>query len=164
MTKSEFIQNLGLRPQFVSLVIDTEATLVKPKSNPFFGLRKISYRLFILNFMYERSVIAQLIREGSDPELYISGGRRNGLEYVDGSKCLMFHPNKVGNYIWVKEEKLLEESFFLNGIQIEKEKLNGFLYLASPALTQEPLEKKIVVKNIKLENVVSLTANGQIFY
>jgi len=164
MTKFEFIQSIGLNPQFVSLVMDTPADLVSPKSNPFNGLQKITYRLVICNFIYERSVIAQLEREGKSPDLYVSGGRRNGLEYFKGSKCLMHNKDFSESYLWVKIEKILEYKYMLNSEEIPETKLIGYLREKSSPMTQEPLDKKIEVRNIKLSNIISITANGQIYY
>jgi len=160
MNVFDCILTLGKKPQFASMVTRTEPTLVKPSSNPFKGLIKVSYRSVIFNFIYENSVRKQLEREGKNIEEYISGGRRNGLEYIGESKCLMFHPEKGTKYAWVKQEKELETKFFLDGKEVEKDKLVGYLYEQPTAKTQDCIDKKIFSFNVKLENILEITANG----
>lgn len=159
MTKLQFIESLGNRPQFITLITETSPKLVKEKSNPFQGLIKVSYRKCILNFVYEKSIQNQLLREGKSIEEYINGGRRNGLEYIGNSKCLMYHP-KGEKYLWVMQIESLETKYLLNGKEIDSKQLDGFLYVPKAPQTQNSLDKKITCFNVKLDNILAIKANG----
>lgn len=162
MDKISFIKSLGKNPQFVTLVTETDVELIKEKSNPFQGLKKISYRHAILNFVYEKSVVKQLQREGKSPEEYLKHSRTNGLEYYGESKCLMTKGEQ--KYLWFKLEKELETKYILDGIEIDSNKLDGFIRVSKAPQTQNPLEKKIVARNIKFENIIAIKAQKQTFY
>lgn len=165
MNAFQFIQNLGKRPQFVTIISQTEAVLIKPKTvnQKWIGLKKVSYKLVLLNFLYENSVINQMIREGIDPESFEAGERTNGLVYYPNSKCLMHNADKTKEYLWYKLEKSLETRYFLGEKEIDKKDLVDILYVPKSSSTQELLEKKIIVNNLKLENLLAIKANGEIF-
>lgn len=165
MNAFQFIQSLGNRPQFATIVSETEPTLIKPKNlnSKFIGLKKVSYKLVLLNFLYDNSVRNQMIREGIDPESFEQKERTNGLIYYPNSKCLMHNIDQTKDYLWYKLEKNLESKFFLNGIEIPKVALEGVLYVAKSSSTQESLEKKIIVNNLLLSNLVAIKANGQTY-
>jgi hypothetical protein len=166
MKAFQFINSLGTNPQFASIVVDTEAKLIKPKTvnSKFIGLRKISYKSILLNFIYENSVRNQMVREGIDPESLVTKERTNGLVYYPNSKCLMHNADQTKDYIWFKLEKSLETKYFLNGIEVDKKDLVGVLYIPSSSSTQSQIEKKIIVNNLLLSNLVAITANGITYY
>jgi hypothetical protein len=165
MNAFQFIKLLGEKPQFASIIIDTEAKLIKPKTvnSRFIGLRKISYKSIILNFIYDNSVRNEMIREGIDPDLLVSKNRTNGLVYYENSKCLMHNQDQTKDYVWFKQEKSLETKYFLNGVEIPKENLNGILYIPNTSSTQDLIEKKIIVNNVLLSNIVAIKANGETY-
>lgn len=165
MNAFQFIQNLGKNPQFATIISETEAQLIKPKTvnSKFMGLKKVSYKSIILNFIYENSVINQMIREGIDPESFEQKQRTNGLVYYPNSKCLMHNQDKTKDYLWYKLEKVLETRYFLGEKEISKENLVGVLYTPKSSSTQDALEKKIIVNNLKLENLVAIKANGILY-
>lgn len=165
MNAFQFVQNLGKKPQFATIISQTEAQLIKPKTvnQKWIGLKKVSYKLVILNFIYENSVIAQMEREGIDPESFEGKERTNGLVFYPNSKCLMHNQDKTKDYLWYKLEKSLETRYFLGEKEIAKEDLVDVLYVPKSSSTQELLEKKIIVNNLKLENLLAIKANGQIY-
>ena len=162
MNAFQFIKSLGLKPQFASIITDTEAKLIKPKTvnSKYIGLRKISYKLVLLNFIYENSVRNEMIRQGIDPESLVTKERTNGLVYYPESKCLMHSLDLTKDYIWFKLEKNIETKYFLNGKEIPKENLVDVLYIPKSSSTQDQLEKKVIVNNLLLSNLVAIKANN----
>lgn len=165
MNAFQFIKSLGKNPQFATIVSETDAQLIKPKTvnQKWIGLKKVSYKSVILNFIYENSVINQMIREGIDPESFEGKERTNGLVFYENSKCLMHNSDFTMDYLWYKLEKSLETRYFLGEKEIAKEDLVDVLYVPKSSSTQELLEKKIIVNNLKLVNLIAIKANGQIY-
>ena len=70
--------------------------------------------------------------------------------------------HKGNHYLECKVEKTFEVNYFLeNGAPIEKSAIEEFLPKKRESSTQDQLDKKIILRDIKLENILSMRFQGE---
>ena len=66
------------------------------------------------------------------------------------------------NQLECKVEKTFEVNYFLeNGAPIEKSAIEEFLPKKRESSTQEELTKKVILRDVKLENILSMRIQGE---
>jgi hypothetical protein len=127
---------------------------MRKTNNPYVGATKTVSLSGVLNFDYENSVNRQLEREGKEANFESQGrswGQREGN--------LIEHNGNY--YLQIKVQGTSDSVFRYNGVEIEKAVLEPFLQESSKPHTQEALEKEVVVRDVKLENVRAIRIAGE---
>lgn len=141
----------GAEPVSVDIVTTPN---MRKTGNPYLGCTKSVTLSGMFNFDYENSVNNQLAREGKDAEF--EAQKRAWGE-------------RVGN--WIKHD----DAFYLQlkvqgastpvyvdakGARIDPTLLEPFIYKSKKPHTQEDLDKQIVVRSVKLENIAVIRVKG----
>ena len=155
ISRTELIQKLNeiKGATFISVDITSEPRMRKT-GNPYMGATKTLSLSGAFNFDYENSVNAQLEREGKEANFESQGrswGKREGN--------LIEH--KGNYYIQLKVQGASDPVFRFNGVEIEKSVLEPFLQESHKPHTQDELEKEVVVRDVKLENVKAIRVAGE---
>ena len=105
-----------------------------------------------IGFHYSNSLDNQAKREGKNIDFQVQP-RRWGKR-LDNC-ALVEHKGK--HYLECKVEKTFEVNYFLeNGAPIEKSAIEEFLPKKRESSTQDELDKKVILRDIKLENILSM--------
>lgn len=145
---------------FASIVTETVPDMRKT-DNPYFGKVKKHTRLsaIIGNWSYENSVKNQFAREGLDTTEVEIKPRKWG-ERIKGTSIV---EHKGSYYLEAKIEKYLE-SYYTDeqGNRIDKELILPYLKIRdSESSTQESLEKKVILRDLKFESIREITFNHE---
>ena len=140
----------------IGLTILTDARL-KKTGNPYGKVLKKTRLLANIGFHYSNSLENQAKRENKNIDFQVQP-RRWGKRLEN---CPLVEYNGK-HYLECKIEKTFEVNYFLeNGEQIEKEKIQEFFPKRSESSTQEELEKKVILRDVKLENILSMRIQGE---
>jgi len=150
-----FFQNY-IGHSLIGLTILTDARL-KKTNNPYGKVLKKTRLLANIGFHYSNSLDNQAKRENKNIDFQVQA-RRWGKRLENSS--LVEH--KGNHYLECKVEKTFEVNYFLeNGAPIEKSAIEEFLPKKSESSTQDELTKKIILRDIKLENILSMRIQGE---
>lgn len=144
-------------PISFSALVDARA---RKTGNPFGEIRKISRVQAFTGFDYENSVNRQLDREGKTQLEFTAKERSWGqrispaLVEKDGKLYLVAKIQRADKPVYLHKSK---QGFWK---VISKELIAAFLPAFKPA-TNQGTEKEIVYRNYSLENIVSLSMNGE---
>ena len=155
ITKTELIEKLNAikGTTFISLDMVT-APRMRKTGNPYMGATKTVSLSGAFNFDYENSVNNQLEREGKEANFESQGrawGQREGN--------LIEH--KGVHYVQLKVQGSSEPVFRYEGKEISKDVLEPFLQESHKPHTQESLEKEVVVRDVKLDNIKAIRVAGE---
>ncbi len=140
----------------IGLTILTDARL-KKTGNPYGKVLKKTRLLANIGFHYSNSLNSQAKREGKEIEFDIQP-RRWGIRLPN---CALVE-HKGNHYLECKVEKTFEVNYFLeNGAPIEKSAIEAFLPKKRESSTQDELDKKVILRDVKLENILSMRLNGE---
>lgn len=137
----------------VALDIQSEPKMRKT-DNPYLGTTKVTTLSGIIGYDYENAVNNQLMREGKEAD-FVSQPRAWGVRVGN----LIEHKGQY--YLSVKVQGSSEPIFVREGVEIKREVLEPFLYDSKKPHTQEDLDKEVVVRDIKLENIRVIRAFGE---
>jgi len=152
------LEELPAGATFVSVVQVTPADMNKT-NNPFYGkVFKVAKLQGVLDGDYTKAVNRQRLREGKAAD-FVSQPRKWGQRV--GDTCLIEH--KGTYYLEVRvlrtlRSRLVDES----GRFMAKSKVAAFLKAESGA-PQQDLDKEIVIRTPKLENLRRIAIKGQRF-
>ena len=140
----------------IGLTILTDSR-AKKTGNPYGTILKKTRLLANIGFHYSNSLNSQAIREGKEIDFDIKprvwGKRLDNCPLVE---------HKGNYYLEVKVEKTFEVNYFLeNGAPIEKELVEPFLPKKYESKTQDQLDKKVILRDIKLASILSMRIGGE---
>ena len=146
---------------FIGLTTLTDARLLKT-GNPFGRVFKKARFLANIGFHYSNSLDNQAKREGKNIDFQVKP-RQWGKRLPNSP--LVVHTNKKNEtkyYLECKREETYEENYFLeNGAPIEKSAIQDFFKKSYSSSTQSELDKKIILNDILLDNILSMRINGE---
>lgn len=143
---------------FVGLTTLTDAR-AKKTNNPYGKILKKTILLANIGFHYSNSLDNQAKREGKEIDFNIQP-RRWGVRLPNTP--LVEHKGKY--YLEYKSEKVTSVEYFTeNGEQIEKEKIEEFLPQKRHSSTQKELDKKIILRDVAIENILSLRISKNVY-
>ena len=147
ITKKELIELVnGIKgTTFISADIASEPKMRKT-DNPYLGATKVTTLSGAINFDYESSVNNQLDREGKEADF--KAAPRSWGQHVDN-----WIEHKGNYYLPIKVQGHSDPIFIHEGNKIDKEVLKPFLYESHKPHTQEELDKEVVVRDVKIENI-----------
>lgn len=147
--KSTFVSVLSLT--------DQSKKLIKPKTNPFNGLQKISRCRGILNFIAQNSINTQLKKVTDDSPEYKT--KETWFSHIDDCKTLVTHKTNGSLYLFFKLEKSLLNGFIHNGKRVTKGEIAEFIrqepenYYSATLGTEPIIFLTIALANIKKINI-----------
>ena len=135
----------------IGLTILTDAR-AKKTGNPYGKILKKTRLLANIGFHYANSLNSQALREGKEIDFDIKprvwGERLANCPLVE---------HKGNYYLECKVEKTFEVDYFLeNGAPIEKSAIEQFLPKKKESSTQDQLTKKVILRDIKLDSILSM--------
>jgi hypothetical protein len=144
----------------IGLTILTDAR-AKKTNNPYITGKEIILKktrlLANIGFHYSNSLESQAKREGKEIDFDIKP-RRWGIRLPN---CALVE-HKGNHYLECKVEKTFEVNYFLmNGAPIEKSAIQEFLPKKKESATQDELDKKVILRDVKLENILSMRIQGE---
>jgi hypothetical protein len=143
---------------FVGLTTLTDAR-AKKTNNPYGKILKKTILLANIGFHYKNSLNNQAKREEKEIEFNIQP-RRWGKRLPNTP--LVEHKGKY--YLEYKAENVTSVEYFTeNGEQIEKEKIEEFLPQKRHSSTQKELDKKIILRDVAIENILSLRISKNVY-
>ena len=135
----------------IGLTILTDARLLK-RGNPYGKVLKKTRMLANIGFHYSNSLDNQAKREGKEIDFQVQP-RRWGVR-LPSCPLVEYQGN---HYLEAKVEKTFEVNYFLeNGAPIEKELIEPFFPKRAESSTQKELDKKVILRDIKLESILSM--------
>lgn len=141
---------------FVSIDIATTPRM-KKTNNPYFDkVTSASTLSGQINYDYENSINLQLEREGSESAGNFKSQPRSWGSWEDN-----WITHKGEHYLPVRVLSRGESVFFVDGEKIDIDKIKPFLHESKHPKTQEDLEKKIAVRDIKISNIQIIRINKE---
>lgn len=143
---------------FVGLTTLTDAR-AKKTGNPFGKILKKTRLLANIGFHYSNSLDNQAKREGKEIDFDIKP-RRWGVRLPNTP--LVEHKGK--HYLEYKAEDVQSVEYFTEeGEQIEKSQIEEFLPKPRHSSTQDDLDKKIILRDVAIENIISLRISKKVY-
>lgn len=140
---------------FVSVDIASEPRMRKT-NNPFVGAIKVVTISGQINFDYTNAVNNQLERENNE-----TAGEFKAKSRVWGKREDNWITHNGQYYLTIKVQNSSEPLFIFEGHEITKDKLEPFLTVSKKPHTQAELDKEIVVRDIKLDNIRVIRTMGE---
>ena len=159
-TKQNILQALinYVGHSFVGLTMLTDAR-AKKTGNPYGKILKKTKLTANIGFHYKNSLANQAKREGKDVEFDIQP-RRWGVRMENTP--LVQHKGKY--YLECKVEDVQSVEYFTEeGQALTKEQVEEFLPTKRHSSTQAPLDKKVILRDVAIENILSLRMGKQTF-
>lgn len=154
ITKQELIERINnvKGTTIVSIDIESEPRMRKT-DNPYIGATKSVTLSGVVNFSYENAVNNQLERE--DKERNFKSQERAWGTY-DGN----WITHKGSHYLQIKVQASSDPIYMFDGNEIDKNTIKDFLYESKKAHTQEELDKEVVIRDVKIDNIKKIRAFG----
>jgi hypothetical protein len=140
---------------FVSIDMESEARMRKT-GNPYVGATKVVTLSGAIGYDYTSSVNRQLDREGKETN-FVAQPRAWGKWENNWIEHKGFY------YLPVKVQGASDPIFKYNGAVLEKSTLEPFLQESHKPHTQEALEKEVVVRDVKIDNIRKIRVLGDEF-
>ena len=135
----------------------TEAK-VRKTGNPFVGVRKLSRVNAFTGADYERSVQRQQVREGDKPDFFAKSrtwGERIGPALVE---------NKGAYYLVAQIRSTRKPVYFAQmGEMLKTIKADAIKPFLVKSVSSQPLHNEVIYRNYKLDNIVSISINGEVY-
>lgn len=156
MKRQQFIDMVNgfVSPVMFSMDVKTEVDMRKT-GNPFIGTTKTNTVSGCLNGDYESMVNRELVREGKEAE-FVAQPRKWGK----WENNWIVHNGKY--YLQLKVQSTGTPTYEFGGQVIEKTVLEPFMPQRADPKTQEDVEKKIILRDYKLENVQRVRLMGEV--
>lgn len=142
-----------------TMAVSVDAVTVpdmRKTGNPYIGrVLKHCTMNGLIGFDYENAVNNQAKREGLAGEREAKP-RQWGVLTPDR----LFVTHKGSYYLQMKVQSASDPVYFLDGKEIAVETIKGFMPVKKASSTQEGLEKEVIVRDVKLENVKGIRFNG----
>jgi len=143
---------------FVGLTTLTDAR-AKKTNNPYGKILKKTKLLANIGFHYKNSLNNQAKREGKEIDFDIKP-RRWGVRLPNTP--LVEHKGK--HYLEYKAENVQSVEYYTEqGEELTKEQVQEFLPKKSTSSTQRELTKKIILRDVAIENILSLRISKKVF-
>ena len=143
---------------FVGLTTLTDARALKT-GNPFGKILKKTKLTANIGFHYKNSLINQAKREGKDTNFDIQP-RRWGVRMENAP--LVKHKDK--HYLEYKAENVQSVEYFdEQGNSLSAEQVAPFLPKKSHSSTQDKLDKKVILRDVDVENILSIRISKRVF-
>lgn len=143
---------------FVGLTTLTDAR-AKKTGNPYGKILKKTKLLANIGFHYKNSLNNQAKREGKEIDFDIKP-RRWGVRMENAP--LVKHNDKY--YLEYKAENVQSVVYYTEqGKELTKEQVQEFLPKKSTSSTQRELTKKIILRDVNIENILSLRISKKVF-
>jgi hypothetical protein len=147
---------------FVGLTTLTDARL---KKNPFGKVLKKTKLLANIGFHYSNSLNNQAKREGKKIEFNIQP-RRWGVR-MENTPLVRHVDKETGAekfYLEYKAENVQSVEYFTEtGEPLTKEQIQEYFPKKSISSTQKELDKKIILRDVQIENILSLRISKRVF-
>jgi hypothetical protein len=160
ITKQEMVElvsaNKGAEPVSIDIMSDITKTL-KKTGNPFLSaiVTKSTTLSGFIGFDYENSVNRQLGREGKEQE-FESHPRSWGTLINP-----YFVEHKGSYYLQMKVEASSMPVYRVDRVEVPVEKVEAWLPKKSEPKTQSELDKKVILRDVKVDNILALRYNGE---
>lgn len=139
----------------VSVDAVTEPDMRKT-GNPYYGrVMKHCTMNGLIGFDYENAVNNQAKREGLDAER-----EAHPRKWGELTPDRLFVTHKGAYYLQMKVQTASDPVYFMDGKEIAVDILKPFMPVKKASSTQAGLEKEIIVRDVKLENVKGMRFNG----
>jgi len=160
ITAEELVKILiGRKGNFFATLVALTAEKNLVKDCPFGSLNKVSCFQANLGFHYTNSLDNQAAREGKTVEFDVKP-RRWGSR-IDKT-CLVEHKGQY--YIEAKPEKSFSVKWIAeNGRILSKDEVEPYFKTRSESATQESLDKKVILRDYKVENVMEITMDNETY-
>ena len=149
---------------FIGLTTLTDAR-AKKTGNPYGKILKKTKLLANIGFHYKNSLNNQAKREGKEIDFDIKP-RQWGVR-MPNTPLVKLVNKETGEekfYLEYKAEKVQSVEYFTEtGEPLTKEQVQEFLPKKSTSSTQRELTKKIILRDVKLENILSLRISKKVF-
>jgi len=143
---------------FIGLTTLTDAR-AKKTGNPYGKILKKTKLLANIGFHYKNSLNNQAKREGKEIDFDIKP-RRWGVRMENTP--LVKHNEKY--YLEYKAENVQSVEYYTEqGEELTKEQVQEFLPKKSTSSTQKELTKKIILRDVAIENILSLRISQKVF-
>ena len=143
---------------FIGLTTLTDAR-AKKTNNPYGKILKKTKLLANIGFHYKNSLNNQAKREGKEIDFDIKP-RRWGVRMENTP--LVKHKEKY--YLEYKAENVQSVEYYTEqGEELTKEQVQEFLPKKSTSSTQRELTKKIILRDVAIENILSLRISKKVF-
>lgn len=143
---------------FIGLTTLTDAR-AKKTGNPYGKILKKTKLLANIGFHYKNSLNNQAKREGKEIDFDIKP-RRWGVRMENTP--LVKHNDKY--YLEYKAENVQSVQYYTEqGEELTKEQVQEFLPKKSTSSTQRELTKKIILRDVAIENILSLRISQKVF-
>lgn len=143
---------------FIGLTTLTDAR-AKKTGNPYGKILKKTKLLANIGFHYKNSLNNQAKREGKEIDFDIKP-RRWGVRMENTP--LVKHNDKY--YLEYKAENVQSVEYYTEqGEELTKEQVQEFLPKKSTSSTQKELTKKIILRDVAIENILSLRISQKVF-
>ncbi len=143
---------------FIGLTTLTDAR-AKKTGNPYGKILKKTKLLANIGFHYKNSLNNQAKREGKEIDFDIKP-RRWGVRMPNTP--LVKHNDKY--YLEYKAENVQSVEYYTEqGEELTKEQVQEFLPKKSTSSTQKELTKKIILRDVSIENILSLRISQKVF-
>ena len=143
---------------FVGLTTLTDARALKT-GNPFGKILKKTKLTANIGFHYKNSLVNQAKREGKDTNFDIQP-RRWGVRMENAP--LVKHKGK--HYLEYKAESVQSVEYFdEQGNSLSAEQVAPFLPKKRHSATQDKLDKKVILRDVDVENILSLRISKRVF-
>lgn len=166
--------------KIVTITTKTTPRLIGGKSCPYNGVEKIAVVNGVINYSYENAVNNQRTREGKEQD-FQSQARAWGKQlFTDNTnsrtqkRLIPFVIKKWNNdvisqdefasipqneiYLNIKVERSLDYKYMLNGVEVDKSEVNG--YLPRPTSNTQDLDKEVMPRNYLITNITDITIDG----
>jgi hypothetical protein len=157
ITKQELVTlvNSATGATFVSADITSEPKMRKT-DNPFVGAIKVVTLSGQINFDYANAVNNQLEREGNE-----TAGTFKSQARAWGVREDNWITHKGQYYLTIKVQNSSEPIFLFEGKEIDKAQLEPFMSESKKPHTQAELDKEVIVRDVKLDNIRCIRAFGE---
>lgn len=136
----------------VSILAETEVDANKT-GNPFHGATKVNTMAGLIGFDYSNSVNNELGREDKPMDFRAQSHK---WAVPTDSRNLVTNKDATKLYLRMKVQSSGTPRYFLDGEEISQEAIAPFLKEHKTPHTQDNLDKEIVVRMIKVENILSM--------
>lgn len=144
---------------FVSIQVETEVDMNKT-GNPFYGATKTNVVAGQIGFDYENAVNNQLGREDK-PLDFSAQAHKWAVPMENGCRNLVQNKDRSKTYLRIKVQGAGEPTYKFEGQIVSKEAIAPYLKPHRKPLTQDGVDKEIVVRMYALANILAIKIMGE---
>lgn len=169
--------------KIVTITTKTTPKLIGGKSCPYKGVEKIAVVNGTINYSYENSVNRQRTREDKEADFQSQArvwGKQLFTENANSrtqKRLIPFVVKKWNSdviseqefnnvpeneiYLNIKVERSLDYKYVMNGKEVDKSEVNG--YLPRPSSNTQDVDKEVMPRNYLLTNITEITVDGETY-